>query len=237
MPEINPELPKQQEMLLWKQWHRTKSPDKLTELVVSLDPLIQKRVNQFMGAPLPRSAIEAEARKQAIGAIESFKPGKGAALGTHVNNYLQKVFRYVSTYQNVGRLPESRTSKIDLFNKTKAYLEQQKGREPTTIELADELNWSPSEVGRMEVELRKDLGLETSFGGMQLLDVNKHAELLTFGYFELTPDEQLVFDYSIGAHGKVRLTMDQIAKRLHKTPRQIGLIKTRIVSKLKKYQK
>jgi len=232
-----PEADKQQELVLWKQWHRHKTPEKLAELVMSLDPLIQKRVNQFMGAPLPRSAIEAEARKQAIGAIESYKPNKGAALGTHVNNYLQKVFRYVSTYQNVGRLPESRTAKIDIFNKTKSYLEQQKGREPSTIELADELNWSPKEVGRMEVELRKDLGLETSFGGMQLLDVNKHAELLTFGYFELTPEEQLVFDYSVGAHGKLRLTMDQIAKRLDKTPRQIGLIKTRIVAKLKRYRK
>lgn len=232
-----PEAPKAHELDLWKSWKKSPSDQKLAELLVSLDPLIQKRVNQFIGAPLPRSAIEAEARKQAVGALESYKPNMGAALGTHVNNYLQKVYRYVTTYQNVGRLPESRAAKIDLFQKTKAALAVQKGREPTTIELADELNWSPREVGRMEVELRKDLGLETSFGEMKFLDADRNAELLTFGYFELTPEEQLVFDYSIGSHGKLRLTMEQIAQRLGKTPRQIGLIKTRIVEKLKRYQR
>jgi len=231
------EEPKALESQLWKSWKKTKDEDTLGELLRSMDPLIQKRVGQFMGAPLPRSAIEAEARKQAIKAIETYNPKMGAALGTHVNNYMQKVYRYVSTYQNVGRLPESRVAKIDLFNKTKAYLAEQKGREPSTVELADELKWAPREVGRMEVELRKDLGLETSFGEMKFLDFDQNADLLNYGYFELGPEEQLVFDYSIGMHGKMRLTMEDIAKRLGKTPRQIGLIKQRIVDKLKRFQK
>jgi len=231
------EEPKKLELQLWKDWRKSKDEDTLGQLLQSMDPLIQKRVSQFMGAPLPRSAIEAEARKQAVKAFETYNPKMGAALGTHVNNYMQKVYRYVSTYQNVGRLPESRTAKIDLFNKTKAYLSQQKGREPSTVELSDELRWSPREVGRMEVELRKDLGLETSFGEMKFLDFDKNSDLLNYGYFELSPEEQLVFDYSIGMHGKMRLTMENIAKRLEKTPRQIGLIKQRIVDKLKRFQK
>jgi DNA-directed RNA polymerase sigma subunit (sigma70/sigma32) len=231
------EEPKRVELKLWKDWKKSGEEDTLGQLLQSMDPLIQKRVSQFTGAPLPRSAIEAEARKQAISAFETYNPRKGAALGTHVNNYLQKVYRFVSTYQNVGRLPESRTAKIDLFNKTRSYLTQQKGREPSTVELADELRWSPREVGRMEVELRKDLGLETSFGEMKFLDFDQNADLLNYGYFELMPEEQLVFDYSIGMHGKIRLTMDEIAKRLDKTPRQIGLIKQRIVDKLKRFQK
>ena len=231
------EEPKKLELQLWKDWKKTGNEEAMGQLLNSMDPLIQKRVSQFMGAPLPRSAIEAEARKQAMKAFETYNPKMGAALGTHVNNYMQKVYRYVSTYQNVGRLPESRTAKIDLFNKTKSYLEQQKGREPSTVELADELRWSPREVGRMEVELRKDLGLETSFGEMKFLDFDQNADLLNYGYFELSPEEQLVFDYSVGMHGKMRLTMENIAKRLDKTPRQIGLIKQRIVDKLKRFQK
>jgi len=231
------EEPKKQELQYWKQWKKTKDEAPLLNLLQSIDPLIQKRVSQFIGAPIPRSAIEAEARKQAISAFETYNPRKGAALGTHVNNYLQKVYRYVTTYQNVGRLPESRAAKIDLFNKTKAYLAQQKGREATTVELSDELRWSPREVGRMEVELRKDLGLETSFGEMKLLDFDRNADLLNYGYFELDPEEQIVFDYSTGMHGKLRLTMEDIAKRLNKTPRQIGLIKQRIVETLKRFRK
>jgi len=232
-----PDAPKKEEMEMWRAWKKTPGTVNLEPLLISMDPMIQKRVNQFAGAPIPRSAIEAEARKQAISAFETYNPKMGAALGTHVTNYMQKVYRYVTTYQNVGRLPESRTAKIDMFQKTKAFMEQLKGREPSTVELADELGWSKREVGRMEVELRKDLGLETSFGEMKFLDFDRNADLMAYGYYELTPEEQLVFDYTIGMHGKQKLTIDAIGKKMKKTSRQVGLIKQKIVDKLKRFQK
>jgi DNA-directed RNA polymerase sigma subunit (sigma70/sigma32) len=228
-------MPREIELDLWKTWKKTKSDDTLTQLLESMNPLIQKRVMQFRAAPLPQSAIEAEARKQAIHAFETYNPNAGAALGTHVNNYLQKVYRYVSTYQNIGRIPESRATKIDFFQKTKSYLEQAKGREPSSVELADELGWSPREVGRMEKELRKDLGLESSFGEMAFSQMNPNSDLLYYGYYEMTPEEQLILDYSTGGHGKPKSTMAQIAQKLHKTPRQIGLMKMKMTEKLKKY--
>lgn len=227
---------KEQEMQMWRDWKDSSDPEVFEALMTSMDPLVQKRVNQFQGAPMPRSAIEAEARKQVKKALETYDPTRGAALGTHASNYLQKVYRYVSTYQNVGRMPESRTIKINTYSKTKDWLAQIKGREPTPIEMADELGWSVREVGRMERELRKDLGLETSFGEVSFLEFDKNADILNYGYYELGPDEQLVFDYSIGMHGKPKLTMNQIAKNMGKTPRQVGLIKQKIVTKLRKYQ-
>ena len=232
-----PEAPKKEELEMWRVWKKDSTMTNLEPLLVSLDPLIQKRVNQFSGAPIPRSAIEAEARKQAVSAFETYNPKMGAGLSTHVTNYMQKVYRYVTTYQNVGRLPESRTAKIDTFQKTKAFLAQIKDREPSTVELADELGWSKREVGRMEIELRKDLGLETSFSEMKFLDFDRNADLLAYGYYELTPEEQLVFDYTIGMHGKPKLKIEDIGKKLKKTPRQIGLIKQKIVDKLKRFQK
>jgi DNA-directed RNA polymerase sigma subunit (sigma70/sigma32) len=229
-------MAREEELGMWEEWRKTQDPEVLSALLTSMDPLIQKRVMQFRAAPLPQSAVEAEARKQAIKAFETFKPAKGAQLGTHVNNYLQKVYRYVSTYQNIGRMPESRTAKIDLYHKTKSYLEQVKGREPSTVEMADELGWSKREVGRMERELRKDLGLEQSFGEMSFNEFDRNADLLNYGYYELTPEEQNVFDYTVGMHGKPRLKMADIARRTGKTVRQVGLIKNRIVKKLKRFQ-
>jgi len=228
-------MDREQEFDMWQRWSKTKDPEVLEHLLTSMDPMIQKRVMQFRSAPMPQSAIEAEARKQAINAFETFKPSKGAQLGTHVNNYLRKVYRYVTTYQNIGRMPESRTAKIDMFQKTKSYLQQVKGREPTNVELADELGWSQREVTRMERELRKDLGLEASFGDVGFGGVSREADLLNYGYYELTPEEQLVMDYTTGQHGKPRLKMDQIAKRMGKTVRQVGLIKSKVISKLERF--
>jgi hypothetical protein len=88
----------------------------------------------------------------------------------------------------------------------------------------------------MERELRKDLGLETSFSEMKFVDLDKNADILNYGYYELTPEEQLVFDYSIGMHGKPKMTMKQIANKTKKTVRQVGLIKQRIVGKLRRFQ-
>ena len=227
---------REEELGMWKQWHRTKDPEVLSSLLTSMDPLIQKRVMQFRSAPLPQSAIESEARKQAIKAFETYRPDKGASLGTHVGNYMQKVYRYVSTYQNVGRMPESRTARIDTYKKTKSFLEQEKGREPSTVEMADELGWSKREVGRMERELRKDLGLETSFGEMSFNESDPNADILNYIYYELTPDEQIVYDYLAGMHGKPTLKMSAVAKKLNKTIRQVGLIKNRIKKKLDKYK-
>jgi hypothetical protein len=58
-----PEAPKKEELEMWRVWKKDSTMTNLEPLLVSLDPLIQKRVNQFSGAPIPRSAIEAEARK------------------------------------------------------------------------------------------------------------------------------------------------------------------------------
>jgi len=228
-------MARENELDLWKQWRKTKDPEVLQHLIKSMDPIILGRAAQFRTAPIPQSAIEAEARKQAVSAFETFNPDRGAQLGTHVNNYLRKVYRYVTTYQNIGRVPESRVAKIDLFQKTKQYMSESKGREPSAVELADELKWSKREVGRMELELRKDLGLEASFGDMGFNELSSSADLLNYGYYELTPEEQNVLDYTLGKHGKPALKMSDIATRMGKTVRQVGLIKNRVIKKFKRF--
>jgi len=228
-------MSREEELGLWNSWSKSKDPEVLESLLRSMDPIIMGRAAQFRSAPIPQSAIEAEARKQAINAFETYDPNRGAQLGTHVNNYMRKVYRYVTTYQNVGRVPESRAAKIDLYQKTKAHLGDMKGREPTAVEMADELKWSQREVSRMEKEMRKDLGLEGSFGDMAFSEGNSSADLLNYGYYELTPEEQTIIDYTLGMNGKPKMKMDQIAVKTNKTVRQVGLIKNRAIKKLQRY--
>jgi DNA-directed RNA polymerase specialized sigma subunit len=197
--------------------------------------VIQHRVNQFSGVPIPRVAIEAEAKKQAVFAMGTYNPKKGASLKTHVQNRMPKVFRYVARRQNVGAIPEHRVAKINTFKKTKEYLWESKGREPSTTEMADELKWSPQEIARMESELRKDLGHSLSFQDTAFEDFNQNMETINFAYYKMTPREQLVYDYSIGAHGKERMTTTNIAKKLGVSPSQISKIKGKIVKMIDKH--
>lgn len=87
----------------------------------------------------------------------------------------------------------------------------------------------------MELELRKDLGLEASFGDMGFNELSSSADLLNYGYYELTPEEQNVLDYTLGKHGKPALKMSDIATRMGKTVRQVGLIKNRVIKKFKRF--
>lgn len=226
---------------VWRSWRREKSrkkkKKKLGTLLQHFDPVIQHRVNQFAGVPIPRTAIEAEAKKQAAIALRTYNPKKGASLKTHVTNRMPKVFRYVARRQNIGTIPEHRVAKINTFKKIKEYMTETKGREPTTLELADELAWTPQEVSRMEAELRKDLGHSLTFQDAAFLDFNQNMETINFAYYSLTPREQLVYDYTVGAHGKQHLPASGIAKKIGVSPSQISKIKKRVVERIQRHMK
>ncbi len=221
------------EMDTWKKWKKRRTKKRLGQLLVHVDPVIQRNVDKFTGVPIPRIAIEAEAKKQAVIAFNTFNPKKGASLKTHVGHRMQKLFRYVSQRQNIGRMPEHRTAKVGLFKKTKEYMEEDKKREPTLLELADELGWSPQEVSRMESELRKDLGHSLSFQDMAFVDFNRNMDIINFAYYSLSPNEQLIYDYAVGAHGKIQLKTSQIAKKMNISTSQVSKLKKNIFEKIK----
>jgi len=224
---------KKQDQDLWKQWNKTKDHGALSDLLKSMNPMIQKRVNAFEAAPVPRSAIEAEAKKLALKAFQTYDPNRGTQLNTHVGNYLQKVYRYVSGLQNVARIPEHRTMKIQTFKNVKASMESSKGREPTIDELSDELGWSPNEVSRIQTELRKDLSHFGSFGDTRFVDFDRTNETINFAYYELTPKQKLIFDYGVGANGKEKLSISQIATRLKMTEEDVIKARSEITNRIK----
>ncbi len=224
---------------VWRSWKREKSrkkkKQKLGTLLKHFDSVIQYRVNQFTGVPIPRVAIEAEAKKQAVIAMGTYNPKKGASLKTHVTHRMPKVFRYVARRQNIGTIPEHRVAKINTFKKTKEFMFETKGREPTILELADELAWTPQEVSRMEAELRKDLGHSLTFQDTAFIDFNQNMETINFAYYSMSPREQIIYDHTVGAHGKQQMPASGIAKQLKISPSQVSKIKKKIVEKIQKH--
>ena len=189
----------------------------------SIDPLLQKQVNKFQTSPIPRTALETEARMLALKAFETYDPSK-AQLNTHVTNHLKHIQRYVIEYQNVGKIPESRALEISKFNNINSHLEDSLGREPSTAELADELRWSTAEVDRMLTELRSDLDIrqvEPDEGG-GFYDYTAYQskgidDALEFVYFDASPEDKLILEYIFGIKGKKRVPVSDIAKKLNKT--------------------
>jgi DNA-directed RNA polymerase sigma subunit (sigma70/sigma32) len=230
-------MDKEYELKLWKKWHRTKDPALLTELLTSMDPYLQSHVNKFTASPLPRPALESQARILATKAFHTYKPNMGAALNTHLGHELKHLTRYVLEYQNVGKIPENRGIAISRYKNVKANLTDELGREPTTLEVADALQWSVAEVERMQTELRQDLdiiqGKEEAFFDVGYNLTDRTHEIMMFVYYSVSPEEQKILEYSFGIGGSPRLSVDEMAMRLNKTPAQVRDMRQELARKIK----
>jgi len=219
--ETQKHLNKQKELELWKKY-KSGNKSVLGDLVISMDPLIQSQVERFSRAPLPRTAIEAEARRLAVKAFEDYNPHK-AGLSTHVTNHLKHLQRYVADYQNVGRIPENRAIAISRFTNVKSELSERLGRSPSTIELADELQWAPAEINRMERELRNDLSMTTGpdddFFDSDFNKTDEGMELVQFVYWDptISNEHKKYLEYRFGLNGGPKLDIKQIALKLNRS--------------------
>lgn len=189
------------------------------ELLRSLDPLLKKNVNKYANSGLPRESLETEARFLTAKAFESYDPSK-AQLNTHVTNHLKHLQRFVIEYQNIAKIPENRAIQISKFQNIKANLTEKLNREPTTIELSAELDWSPAEVERMIAENRKDLTMisgEDIFYEDQFRAQDLTLEAIWFVYYDVDSESKKILEHTFGLLGNQKLSVAEIAIRINKT--------------------
>jgi DNA-directed RNA polymerase sigma subunit (sigma70/sigma32) len=229
-------MDKERELATWKKWKRTKDPALMSDLLKSMDPYLQSHVNKFSTSPLPRQAIESQARILAVKGFHTYDPTKGAALNTHLGHELKHLTRYVLEYQNVGKIPENRGIAISRFQNIKSNLTEELGREPTVLELADKLQWSAAETERMQTELRQDLnvvqGKEEAFFDTGFNTSDRTMDIVQFVYYSVDPEQQKVLEYWYGLGGAPRLTVDEMALRLNKSPAQIREMSKALAAKI-----
>lgn len=222
---------------LWNQWDQNgRKPEDLEPLMKQMNPLINRAANVYSGkVNIPRSAVKAEFQIQAINAFNNYDPNRGAALGTHLTWQLKKGKRFISTYQNIGRIPETRIHHITTFKNARDELTDQLGREPSGQELATKLKWPLTQVSAMELELRKEVPTSTLQSDMTSLKPSKEGELLRLIQYDLTPEELSVYELLLGVNGKPQLKPGQIASKLNMSPSKVSRIKNSIGQKAKKY--
>lgn len=236
-----PETPRERDERLLAEWRKTaygyQRDQKMSELLQSLSGAIGTAVNSYRGAPLPQPALEMEAKRQAVQAIQEWDKSKGMSLASYVTTMVkQRLYRYVSTYQNVARIPEGQVLKIGPLREAMTDLTAKFGREPTTHELADHMKLPVKHVVRLRKNLRKDL-LEEG-GGMDNIEAYETEvgfERAMLAYYQLTDMEKHVFDYSLGAHGQPKLSPGEIATKLKISNGRVSQLKTSIANKLKPY--
>ena len=228
------------ELELWKTWKANPSDETLEPLMESLYPLVNQTVGKWSSAPVPTPAIRAMAQVHLKRAINAYDPDKsrGATLATYANWHLKKVGAFVHRYQNVGRIPDHRIERIGDFQQARDELKEKLGHPPDAKTLVDHLGpkWSLNEVSRMERELQKDhvasLSPETD-----VLSTPLSAHEIDMARYILddleSPEERLVYEYSMGLNGKPKLTAQEIAAKMGRNGPWVSRIRARIDKKLR----
>lgn len=205
------------------------------QLIERHSDLISKKVGAFRMAPVPSSAIYAHAIKLMRNAVEKYNPASDANFRTFFEANL-RLTRFVNDHKTVARIPEHRSLMIGRYIAAKNILLADKGREPTPEEIAHELRISISDAVKLEkiVNTKELAASSMSFdqvGGV----ANRFTNAGEFMYFGLTPQEQLVYDYSLGAHGKPALkSVADIAKRAGISADMVYRIKRELGEKISK---
>lgn len=199
-PDLGPEEPhvmsvseerRAKDLELFHQWNSTKSKKDLGVLVNHLAPIIYKEVSRASGS-LPTSALNSEAKKWTIKAIQSFEPERGFALSTHVMNYLPKVRRLNYKYQNAARLPENMQLQFHEYNKTLAQLSDELNREPEEDEMAKRLGWSKGQVVKFKGSLYSDLIESGSEKATEFTSFTDRPIMMKYLMEQLTPEEEII---------------------------------------------
>lgn len=231
---------RQLDLELWQRWKAGgQKPDDLKPLFTQFRGTIRSQVNQWAGrVEVPPVAIQAEFNKQFVRALDTYDPTKGANLNTWVNTNLNKGGRWVKNRQNLARIVETRAGrKIGQYQATYAHLDEAYGREPTTTELAENLGWSPKEVATLQKEMRKShVASQFEIDPVDVMPSREKEALHTVRYGnELSPEEQLVFDYTLGWNGKPELGTVAAARQLGFSPTKVSNLKKSITKKISRY--
>lgn len=235
---------KQEEMSIFERWKKSQEKKDFQDLYTSMKPVINKAArNASFGSNIPESAFKIYAAQAFYDSLQTYDPTKGTALTTHVTNSVgNKVKRLNYKYQNLGSIPEPRAAKVGLYQNVYSNLYNTLDREPSTIEMADELGWGVRDVTRIQSELsRRDLALSEGVGEQAFIETSKESEILSQIYPLLSPDEQNVYDYVLGTHGKPKLVkpnnkidFDRIAGRVGYSPSKVRYILSGLAKKLER---
>ena len=223
---------------MWQRWQQGgRRPEDLKPLLDSIRPLIHSQANIYAQhlRDVPPAAVRAEFLNQAVKGLETYDPNYGTKISTHLRNHLDKAKRFITSYQNPARIPETRVYKIGQFQRAETELDERLGRPPTQHELADHLKWSPRQVGMMQREVRKAYATGQSEMDPVGFTPSRQQEVLRLLPYDLTPDEKQVFEYLYGVGGKPKLGPGDIAQRLGMSAPKVSRLKSAIAQKYTKY--
>jgi DNA repair ATPase RecN len=217
------------------EWKKSKDPRVFAEIYRDLKPYVSYTISKYRDSGISPTSMDLEAKKLIAKALENYNSSKGGVV-TYVNQYLQKMNRFVNNNQGTLRLPENYNLEFSTFQNTYNDLKYKQDRDPTTLELADSLAWSPQKI---DVFKRKMGGTviesENSFNRVYKNNNLKVMEALQYIRSKYGHEGETLIAKLYGLNGEQKKSLTQISQEMDGNYAKLYKLKKEVEDDFKEY--
>jgi hypothetical protein len=214
----------------YETWQADQTPEGNATMLKAIDPIIQKGISAHVGKSSP--LVASRARKIALDGVRGYDPAR-SRLQTHLMNRLQSLKRAQRQMSQVVSAPERILLDRAKLEEYTQEMEDEMGREPTDAEIANRTGFAPRRLKHIRgyrhavAEGRLD-AIDPGLAPGMAPDPKAQQAWVEMIYDELPPMDQKILEYSLGLHGRKRLSNQEIALKLKRSPGAITQRKQRI---------
>ncbi|MHA2068567.1 MAG: hypothetical protein ACXABY_29750 [Candidatus Thorarchaeota archaeon] len=207
----------------YQAWMDQPTPQNASAMLKSIDPYVNKAIQANVGKVDP--STRSRGRRMALEAMRTFDPNR-AKLSTHLSRQLQGLKRYQAKRAPGISMPERMALDRNMLDTAETNLTNELGREVSVEELADYTHLSPKRIAYVRgfSPALSEGQIAASSGGMlnPLVDHDTSNSWHELVYTDMDKTNKLIYDWTLGAHGKPTLSNQEIARRLRLSPAAIS---------------
>lgn len=214
----------------YESWSNDSTPEGNAAILSAVGPIIQKGVSMYGGGPSP--LIRSRARRLALQGLGNYDRGR-SRLQSHLLNQMQGLRRISRQQHDIIKAPERVLLDSHKLHQYEQELRDNLGRDPSDDELANKAGIS---LKRIKYVREWQPGLTT--GQLSSLDPEAspairatqktHDAWLEVVYDGLPPIDKKIMEWSLGLHGRGKLSNQEIAQKLSRSPGAISQRKAKI---------
>jgi DNA-directed RNA polymerase specialized sigma subunit len=204
----------------YNRYSENPSNQNLYETVRSLDKTIGYTLASLNSTDNP--VMRNKALIYTANAIKKFDPEAGAKLPTFVTSELRRLIRDQRAINAPIKIPDRVMLDNYAITKAEQRFEEERGREPDIIELADFSGISAQRIKKVQKQMPA-IPTEEAFGETVLGDATPdfNREAMNMVYHDSDHVDRKIMEYKLGFGSKKQLPTQEITQRLKISPSQI----------------